>query len=293
MKLLTYNLSEVKTMPLYDLTRLQFPGDDSIYHHFHASWLISIADALNQSFPEESGFEAIFETTPWPPLLRGKATPIEADIVTIDTLEQELGGRIPEAFDSLELPPPAVSFVNPIFPEEAKDITIRTPSGKIISVIELTSPGNKNATGKVSNYTANALSYLRQGINYLIIDALPPTNFVDTFHNLIAELLEGDLLHPPVGKPFYAISYRVLLKFDLVIETYPTWFGIGETLPTVPLFLIDELRVALDLETTFMEAFRKLPPRHRRKLQEKILRNYGSSGLNVEIKIASSLRSSQ
>lgn len=247
-------------MPLYDLTRLQFPGDDSIYHHFHAAWLISIADALNQSFPEESGFEAIFEK---------KATPIEADIVTIDTLEQELGGRIPEVFDSLELSNPAVSFVNPIFPEEAKDITIRTPSGKIISVIELTSPGNKNATGKVSNYTANALSYLRQGINYLIIDALPPTNFVDTFHNLIAELLDGKPLYPPEGKHFYAISYRILLNFDLVIETYPTWFGLGETLPTVPLFLIDELRVAIDLETTFMAAFKRLPPRHRRKLQER------------------------
>ncbi len=48
-------------MPLYDLTRLQFPGDDSIYHHFHASWLISLADTLNRTFPEASGFEAIFE----------------------------------------------------------------------------------------------------------------------------------------------------------------------------------------------------------------------------------------
>ena len=247
-------------MPLYDLTRLQFPGDDSIYHHFHAAWLISIADALNQSFPEESGFEAIFEK---------KATPIEADIVTIDTLERELNGRIPEGFDPFELPPPAVSFVNPIFPEEAKDITIRTPSGKIISVIELTSPGNKNASGKVSNYTANALSYLRQGVNYLIIDVLLPTNFIDTFHNPIAELLEGEFLYPPIGNPFYAISYRVLLTYDLVIETYPTWFGLGEILPTVPLFLIDELKIGIDLETTFMEAFKKLPSRHRRKLQEK------------------------
>jgi len=245
-------------MPLYDLTRLQFPGDNSIYHHFHAAWLISIADALNQSFSEESGFEAIFEK---------KASPIEA--VTIDTLQEELvGGRIPEVLDSLELPSPTVSFVNPIFPQEAKDITIRTPSGKIISVIELTSPGNKDAHGKVSNYTANALSYLRQGLNYLIIDALPPTNFVDTFHNPIAELLEGEPLHPPKEKPFYAVSYRVLLASNLVIETYPTWLELGETLPTVPLFLIDELRIGIDLETTFMEAFKKLPPRHRRKLQE-------------------------
>ena len=244
-------------MPLYDLTQLQFPRDDSIYHHFHAAWLISIADALNQSFPEESGFEAIFEK---------KTSPIEADVVTVDTLEEELGSRILKGFDSVELPRPAISFVNPIFPEEAKDITIRTPSGKIISVIKLTSPGNKNTHGKVSNYTANALSYLRQGLNYLIIDVLPPTNFVDIFHNLIAELLEGESLHPPKEKPFYTISYRVLLVSDLVIETYPTWFGLGETLPTVPLFLIEELRISIDLETTFMEAFRRLPPRHRRKL---------------------------
>jgi len=247
----------VEIMPLYDLTRLQFQGDDSIYHHFHASWLISIADYLNQIFSEESGFEAIFEK---------KATPIEADIVTIDTLGEELSDRIVKGFDSLKLPSPEVSFVNPVFPEEAKDITIRTPSGKIISVIELTSPGNKNASGKVSNYVANALSYLRKGLSYLIIDALPPTNFIDTFHNPIAEILEGEILRPPKEKPFYTISYRVLLSFDLIIETYPTWFRLGETLPTVPLFLLDELRVGVDLETTFMEAFKKLPPRHRKKL---------------------------
>jgi len=246
-------------MPLYDLTRLQFPGDDSIYHHFHAAWLISIADALNQNFSEESGFEAIFEK---------RASPIEAEIVTIDTLAEELNSRILKGFDSFELSSPAMSFVNPIFPEEAKDITIRTPSGKIISVIELTSPGNKNSSGKVSNYVANALAYLRQGLNYLVIDVLPPTNFVDTFHNPIAELLEGKPLYPPNEKPFYAISYRVLLSYNLVIETYPIWFGIGETLPTVPLFLIDELKVGVDLEATFMEAFKRLPPRHRRNLQD-------------------------
>jgi len=250
----------VEIMPLYDLTQLQFQGDDSIYHHFHASWLISIADYLNQIFSEESGFEAIFEK---------KATPIEADIVTIDTLEEELSDRMLKGFDPLELPLPEVSFVNPVFPEEGKDITIRTPSGKIISIIELTSPGNKNSSGKVSNYVANALSYLRKGINYLIIDTLPPTNFIDTFHNLIAELLEGEILRPPKENPFYAISYRVLLSFDLIIETYPTWFGLGETLPTVPLFLIDELRIGVDLEATFMGAFKRLPPRYRRNLQEK------------------------
>jgi len=241
-------------MPLYDLTRLQFPGDDSIYHHFHASWLISLADTLNRTFPEASGFEAIFEK---------KVSPLEADVVTIDSLEEGVRKQLIVP----PLPASPISFINPTFPDVAKDLTIRTPSGKIVSVIELTSPGNKDAQKKAVAYAINAVSYLQRGINYLVIDVLPSTNFVDTFHNLIADLLEGNRLTPPEGKPFYIISYGVrIVSGDVRIDGYPYWLKLGETLPRISLFLIDDLHIEVDLESTFMEAVERLPPRHRRKL---------------------------
>ncbi len=247
-------------MPLYDLTRLQFPGDDSIYHHFHASWLIALADALNRTFPEESGFEAIFEK---------KVNPLEADVVTIDSLAEGVRKQFVVQWHRSQLPSPAVSFINPTFPDDAKDLTIRTASGKVVSVIELTSPGNKDAQKKADAYAINSVSYLQRGINYLVIDVLPPTNFVDTFHNSIAALLEGDRLTPPGGRPFYIISYNVrIVAGDVRMEVYPHWLRLGEILPQVPLFLIDDLYIKVDLESTFMEAVERLPPRHRRRLCE-------------------------
>ncbi|MCZ6681000.1 MAG: DUF4058 family protein [Candidatus Poribacteria bacterium] len=250
-------------MSLYDVTQLQFPGDDSIDHHFHAGWLIALADRLNRTFPEESGFEAIFEK---------KVNPIEADVVTIDSLADEANRQFfDQQFPPLQIPAPAVSFKNPIFPDDAKDLTIRTASGKIISIVELTSPGNKDARKKADAYALNAISYLQQGINYLVIDVLPPTRFVDTFHNLIAALLEGKELTPPKEQPFYMISYHVwIVAGDVRIDVYPYWLRLGETLPRVPLFLIDELYIDVDLESTFMEAVDRLPPRHRRKLRESL-----------------------
>jgi len=148
-------------------------------------------------------------------------------------------------------------------------LTIRTASGKVVSVIELTSPGNKDAQKKADAYAIHAVSYLQRGINYLVIDVLPPTNFVDTFHNLIAALLEGDRLTPPGGRPFYIISYNVrMVAGDVRMEVYPYWLRLGETLPQVPLFLVDDLHLEVDLETTFMRAVERLPPRHRRRLCE-------------------------
>ena len=247
-------------MPLYDLTALQFPGDDSIYHHFHASWLISLADALNRAFPEESGFEAIFEK---------KVNPLEADVVTIDSLAEGVKKQFVAQCRRLQLPSPAVSFINPTFPDDARDLTIRTASGKVVSVIELTSPGNKDARKKADAYAINAVSYLQRGINYFVIDALPPTPFVDTFHNLIAALLEGDRLPLPEEKPFYIISYNVrIVAGDVQMDVYPYWLGLGETLPQVPLFLVDDLHIEVDLESTFMEAVDRLPSRHHRRLCE-------------------------
>ncbi|MBI1929864.1 hypothetical protein HYR99_37135 [Candidatus Poribacteria bacterium] len=258
-------------MPLYDLTKLQFPGDDSIYHHFHASWLIALADALNRTFPEESGFEAIFEK---------KVNPLEADVVTIDSLAEGVKRQFVAQCRRSQLPSPAVSFINPTFPDDAKDLTLRTASGKVVSVIELTSPGNKDAQisidsirrKKADAYAIHAVSYLQRGINYLVIDVLPPTNFVDTFHNSIAALLEGDRLTPPGGRPFYIISYNVrMVAGDVRMDVYPYWLRLGETLPQVPLFLVEDLYIAVDLEITFMEAIERLPPRHRRRLCESYL----------------------
>jgi hypothetical protein len=244
-------------MPLCDLTKLQFPGDDSIYHHFHANWLMSLAGALNRTFPEESGFEAVFEK---------RVNPLEADVVTIDSLEAGVQ-RLSDDCRRLQLPAVAASFVNPAFSDDARDLTIRTASGKIVSVIELTSPGHKDARKKADAYALNAISYLQHGIHYLVIDMLPPTRFVDTFHNLIAELFESNPLTPPMGKPFYIVSYNVrIVGGDVRIDAYPYWLSLGEVLPEVPLFLIDDLHVAVDLESTFMEAVERLPPRHRRNL---------------------------
>jgi hypothetical protein len=246
-------------MPLHDLKRLQMPGDDSIYHHFHYLWVASIANYLNRTFPEELGFEAVCEK---------HVTPLEADVVTIDDLDAVEAATY-DSLQKFQTSKPFMVLSNPEFPEDTKDIRVQTTSGQIIAVIELTSPGNKNAEQKVNNYVANAIAYLRQGLNYLVIDALPPTKFVDNFHNAIAEVLNVPPIAAPKDRPYYAISYRVCLKKnDVAIEVYPHWFGLGELLPAVPLFLVDNLRIGVDLEGTFMEVIQQLRPNRRRILLE-------------------------
>ncbi|MBI1924721.1 hypothetical protein HYR99_10760 [Candidatus Poribacteria bacterium] len=160
-------------MPLYNLTRLRLPNDDSIYHHFHYLWVASIATFLNRTFPEEAGFEAVCEK---------HVTPLEADVVTMERLPAENSVTY-EKLREFKTPEPLMVVSNPDFPDDTKDISVRTSSGQIVAVIELTSPGNKNAKQKVNNDVANAIAYLRQGLNYLVIDPLPPTKFVDNFHN--------------------------------------------------------------------------------------------------------------
>ena len=245
-------------MPLYDLTRLRMPNDDSLYHHFHYLWVASIANFLNRAFPEELGFFAVCEK---------HVTPLEADVVTIDRLnvgDTDTYQRLRE----FKTPEPHLILSDPDFPEDTKDVTVRTASGQIIAVIELTSPGNKNAEQKVNNYAANAIAYLRQGLNYLVIDLLPPTKFVDNFHNAIAEVLSVPTISAPLHQSYYAISYRVCgEKTEVKVAVYPYWFGLSERLPIVPLFLIEDLRVGVDLETTFIEVFHQLPPHFRRMLQ--------------------------
>jgi hypothetical protein len=245
-------------MPLCDLTQLRLRNDDSLYHHFHYLWVASLANFLNRSFPEELGLAAICEK---------HVSPIEADVVTIDHL-RITSPSAPEKLRQFPIPEPMDTLINPDFPEETKDIRVQTMAGEVIAIIELTSPGNKNAEQKVNNYVANATAYLRAGLHYLLIDPLPPTKFVDNFHNAIVNAIGGRLMPTPKNQTYYAISYRVKSeKMDVAIEVYSYWFGLDQPLPTVPLFLVDDLRIGVDLEVTFMEVLNQLPPYQRRILE--------------------------
>ena len=128
--------------------------------------------------------------------------------------------------------------------------------GQLIAAIELVSPRNKDRSDAKETYTSRYLGYLRFGVHLLLVDVLPkPRTF--SFADAITAAVGLDL--PPLPSPF-AAAYRVAGEVpvgDDMGSRIAVWrrpLRVGEPLPTLPLPLIVDQSVEIDLEETYQRA---------------------------------------
>src|SRR5262249_19552831 len=120
-------------MGIHDWTRV--PA--GLFHHFHQDWTIEIARTLNRGrLPK--GVEALVEQ---------RAGPLESDVLAIERRQN------PPRWESngglATMPHPSTRIVrrSPTtnFADRAKRVVVKHHLGRIIAVIEILSPGNKNS----------------------------------------------------------------------------------------------------------------------------------------------------
>jgi hypothetical protein len=109
-------------------------------------------------------------------------------------------------------------------------------------------------------FVEKALQFIRSGIHFLFVDLFPPTpRDPQGLHAAIwSEMIEYDFQLPP-DKRLTVASYSSGAKKQAFVETV----GVGEPLPTMPLFLEIDRYVQVPLETTYQTAFNDMPKRWR------------------------------
>ena len=125
---------------------------------------------------------------------------------------------------------------------------------KIVAAIELVSPANKDRPTHRQAFAIKCASYLQDGISLLMIDVV-----TERRGNLHAELLT--LLKLPLTTPgqdasdLYAAAYRPFHGSDrrqMALWTHV--LAIGAALPTMPLWIGEDVALPLDLEATYQSA---------------------------------------
>src|SRR5262245_19375624 len=119
-------------MPLHDWTRV--PA--GLFHHFHQDWCIEIARTLNRGrLPK--GLDALVEQ---------RAGPHESDVLAIERKSKH--SRTWDSGGATTAERPATRFVRHSHKENyagrANRIVIKHHLGRIVAVIEIVSPGNKD-----------------------------------------------------------------------------------------------------------------------------------------------------
>ena len=138
-------------MPLHDWTRVP----SGLYHHFHQSWSIRIADALNSGrLPK--GIAALVEQ---------RFNPMEPDVLAIESqahrwpLDSDAGGVATQS-------PPVTSIIRwtskEIFAGRANRIVVRHHLGRILAIIEIVSPGNKDTRAALEDFVSKTIQFLRK-----------------------------------------------------------------------------------------------------------------------------------
>ena len=234
-------------MPLHDWTRVP----SGLYHDFHQSWSIRIKDALNMgSLP--GGFSALVEQ---------RYGVRETDILTVESLprrERRLMDR--EAGALLTMEPPATKYLRrsnkAINAARANRIVVRHYLGRIVAVIEIVSPGNKDSAGAFQDFVDKAFDFLQQKIHLLVIDPFPPTPR-DPFglHKAIWDFIEVEPFAFPEGKDRILASYES--GHDRAAYVEP--IAVGDDLPDMPLFLMPGMHVRVPLEATYRATWDATP----------------------------------
>jgi hypothetical protein len=131
-------------------------------------------------------------------------------------------------------------------------------SRRLVAAVEIVSPANKDRPEHRHAFVAKCAALLQNRVSVAIIDLVTTRDF-----NLYGELLElieqTDPFLEPEPPPLYAVACRLRQIEDRwLLETWSNTLTLGQPLPTLPLWLADNLSVPLELEASYEETCRLL-----------------------------------
>lgn len=232
-------------MPLLDHFR---PPLSQLRHwdSFHGAWAEAIAQHLNQLLlPERFVAEARVK-------LGGE---VEIDVGTFAE-EQASSTTGPVGVATWSPPrPAAIALLDFQAPDTFEVQVLKEEGGpRLVAAVELVSPANKDRPSHRRMFAAKCASYLQAGVSVMMVDVV--TQRSGNLHAELLQLLETSLATPAQGiHDLYATAYRTVAgKKGLSFETWAEALSLHENLPTLPLWIMSDLALPVDLELTYQAA---------------------------------------
>ncbi len=247
-------------MPIHDWTRVT----SGTFHHFHASWITHISEALNRGLLP-SGFFAMQEQH------AGNIVPDVLTLTSPDWTEKDTlatSESVPKGALALAEAPPQVSLRVGLTEADTYRLRRRTisirqgPENRLVAMIEILSPGNKEGAKHLKTFVDKCHEALRSGIHVLIVDLFPPNACNPRgIHGAIWD----DTFEQPENRPLTLVSYIADDEPEAFIEP----IRVGQPIPDMPVFLDANWYVNVPLESTYEMAWQGLPEPYRKILDAK------------------------
>lgn len=219
---------------------------------FHSRWASAISDSLNeQGLPKNLFAEPTVD-------IAGR---VEVDVATLEEAASPAsnGTHLTATLPQTTKMVPSPTWVIPaIFPDSFEIRVVNTEGGpNLVAAIELVSPSNKDRPESRRVFAIKCASYLAQGIHVVIMDVV--TSRTAILHNVLMDLMEIADFRLPAEARLYATAYRAVRReMRDEIDVWPSTFGIGARLPSLPLYVAVDFAVLVDFEATYQQTCQKL-----------------------------------
>jgi hypothetical protein len=243
-------------MPLRDHFRPPVSKHSS-WEGFHGYWPAAIVQSLGSRLPDRYVAE--------PRVHLGNA--FEIDISTfeehqeLDSPPQSHGSDNGDVAIATWSPPAPSLAVDTEIPEQYQyEVLIFDVERNrhLVAAVEIISPANKDRPDSRQMLIAKCQSLLQKGVCVSLVDLVTIRHF-NLYSELLAVLDRKDPKFSPDPPPIYAATCRTrVVNGKRRLETWAHALAVGEPLPTLPLWLTDELSISLELEATYEEACRVL-----------------------------------
>lgn len=190
----------------------------------------------------------------------------EPDVVTLQQPEFDFssGDRGGIATMTQAPPQPETTFVIPLeierYAAKANRLVIRHALGRVVAVVELVSPGNKDSRHAIRSFVQKNVELIREGVNLLVIDPFPPT---PRDPQGIHQAIWGEITDQVFDEPFELPSDRKLTlaayQVAPIKTAYVEPFAVGRPIPDMPLFLHNDFYINVPLEKTYRDTWNVLP----------------------------------
>jgi hypothetical protein len=178
---------------------------------------------------------------------------------TFETSSADEGGGVATAVWAPPKPTLAVATDLPEQDEYEVQIFDEEEDQRLVAAIEIVSPANKDRPEQRVAFAGKCAALLRRGVSVSIVDVVTVRH-----SNLYGELLDlighTDPTLSPAPPVLYAAAcrWREAGRTSWRLETWVHPMEVGRSLPTLPLWLADDLAVPLELESSYEETCRVL-----------------------------------
>jgi Protein of unknown function (DUF4058) len=242
-------------MPLRDHFRPPLDKKTS-WEGFHGSWPAVVVMALNRKLPPRYLAEPRVHLGAY----------MEIDVTAFD---EEMPAPPASGFGADEggvatavwsPPQPTFAVATDLPDQYAYEVRVFDTwrDRRLVAAVEIVSPANKDRPENRRAFVTKCAALLHQRVSVAMVDLVTTRQF-NLYGDLLEQIGETDPALAPEPPPLYATACRWIRRDEAWhFETWTHPLALGQPLPTLPLWLADDLAVPLELEASYEEACRIL-----------------------------------